>query len=181
MFTENPIKMGDAQLVEAIVRGEPGAQREFFERFSRKMFGVCLRYAASREEAEDLLQEGFLKAFRSIQTYRAEGALEAWLRKVVVNTALEQVRKQRLRWTELDQSEEPAAPPEILERLGAADLLEHIRSLPEGYRAIFNLYAIEGYTHQEIARLLNISEGTSKSQYARARASLARAIEQQKP
>ncbi|MFM9055587.1 MAG: RNA polymerase sigma factor, partial [Bacteroidota bacterium] len=98
-----------------------------------------------------------------------------------VNTALESLRKQRLRWTELDHSEEPSAPPEILERLATTDLLEHIRSLPEGYRAVFNLYAIEGYTHQEIARLLDISEGTSKSQYARARATLVRAIEEKKP
>ncbi|MFM9009250.1 MAG: RNA polymerase sigma factor [Bacteroidota bacterium] len=181
MSHENPMKMGDAQLVAAVLQGDPGAQREFFERFSRKMFGVCLRYAASREEAEDLLQEGFLKAFRTLQGYRGEGVLEAWLRKVVVNTALESLRKQRLRWTELDHSEEPSAPPEILERLATADLLEHIRCLPEGYRAVFNLYAIEGYTHQEIARLLDISEGTSKSQYARARATLVRAIEEKKP
>jgi RNA polymerase sigma-70 factor (ECF subfamily) len=178
MFNENPDHMGDAQLVEAILKGDRGAQREFFERFSRRMFGVCLRYAHTREEAEDLLQEGFLKAFRTLQSFRGEGPLEGWLRRVMVTTALEHLRRQRLDWTTLEEAAEPIADPEIINRLAAADVIEHIRKLPDGYRTVFNLYAIEGYTHQEIAHMLDISEGTSKSQYARARAHLAKMIEE---
>lgn len=164
--------MTDEQLLEAILRQDAKAQRLLYERFARKMFGVCLRYTRSREEAEDYLQDGFLKVFQKLSSFKKEGSLEGWIRRVIVNTCLGHIRQQKLSWDELDEINEPAEAAEVLDKLHASDLLELIRQLPAGFRTVFNLYAIEGYAHQEIASLLGISEGTSKSQFARARRQL---------
>lgn len=165
--------MSDAQLVEAVLRKESPAQRALFERFARKMFGICLRYAGNREEAEDLLQEGFIRVFEKISSYKAEGSLDGWVRKVIVNTTLEHLRKQSIDWvTGLDGVHEPAGEPDIEGELDFKAILGLIQDLPTGFRAVFNLHALEGYSHREIAELLDITEGTSKSQYARARAKL---------
>jgi len=164
--------MTDEQLVDALLRQDAGAQRQLYERYSRRMFGICLRYAKSHEEAEDLLQEGYLKVFQKISSYKHEGSLEGWIRKVIVNTALDYLRKQKINWTGLDSVPEQAEPPLIMEQMNTKNLLKVIQELPTGFRTVFNLYAIEGYTHKEIGELLGISENTSKSQYSRARASL---------
>lgn len=169
----SPGRMSDAQLVEAVLRKESPAQRALYERFASKMFGICLRYASSREEAEDLLQDGFIRVFERISSYKGEGSLEGWVRRVMVNTTLEHLRKQKSDWiTGLDGVVEPTGESDIESDLDFKTILGLIQGLPTGFRAVFNLHAIEGYSHREIATLLGITEGTSKSQYARARAKL---------
>ncbi len=164
--------MTDEQLVEAILLQNASAQRLLYDRYARKMFGVCLRYSRGREEAEDLLQEGFIKVFQKLSSFKGEGALEGWIRRVMINTALDYIRQQKLSWTDIDSIQEPGEYPEIMDKMGSAALLNLIQKLPAGFRTIFNLYAIEGYNHKEIGEMLNISEGTSKSQYSRARSQL---------
>lgn len=161
--------MTDEQLLEAILRQDAKAQRLLYDRFARKMFGVCLRYTRNKEEAEDYLQDGFLKVFQKISSFKNEGSLEGWIRKVMVNTCLDHLRQQKMQWNEIDEANEPVENAEVLDKLQASDLLEMIRQLAPGFRTVFNLFAIEGYSHKEIGEMLNISEGTSKSQFARAR------------
>ncbi|MBK9639189.1 MAG: RNA polymerase sigma factor [Bacteroidetes bacterium] len=161
--------MTDEQIHEAILREDASAQRLLYDKFARKMFGVCLRYIKQREEAEDLLQEGFIKVFQKISSYKAEGSLEGWIRRVMVNTALDHIRQQKMLWTDLSDIIEEGDEPVIGHEIGAAELMAELQKLPIGYKTVFNLYAIEGYTHKEIGILLGISEGTSKSQYSRAR------------
>jgi RNA polymerase sigma-70 factor (ECF subfamily) len=135
------------------------------------MKGVCLRYSGNEQEAEDLLQDSFLKAFDKIKTFKNDGAIGGWLRKLTLNTALEYYRKnKRTNQTfELTDYSLDLIDDTIIEQLELEDLLSKIQKLPTGFRTIFNLYAIEGYNHREIAELLDISDGTSKSQYSRAR------------
>lgn len=145
------------------------------------MKGVCLRYAHNETEAEDLLQEAFIRVFKSIDQFKNEGALGGWVRKLTVNLALETYRKNKtmqvhLKEFGLSKSEEIQLES-ALQNLHLNDLLTKIQQLPTGFRTIFNLYAIEGYTHVEISQLLSISVGTSKSQYSRARAFLKESLE----
>lgn len=167
------------QLIRGCLRGDSNAQKQFYERFAPKMMGVCLRYADDVEMAQDFLQEGFIKVFNNLKNFRSEGPVEGWIQKIMVNTALEILRKKDV----LKQSVDLEAAflvsdnyPDAFRQLKAADLLEHIQALPAGFRTIFNLFAIEGYSHQEIAGMLNITEGTSKSQYARAKAWLQKRV-----
>ncbi len=154
-----------------------------YERFSPMMKGVCLRYATNEAEAEDLLQESFIRAFKNIEQFENTGPIGAWLRKLAINVALENYRKNKVVqlhlkafcWSQQEENQLDNA----LQNLHLEDLLKRIQNLPSGFRTIFNLYAIEGYNHQEIGKLLCISEGTSKSQYSRARAILRRGIEQE--
>lgn len=164
--------MTDEQLLEAILRQDATAQRRLYEKYARKMFGVCLRYARSREEAEDLLQDGFLKVFQKLSSFKCEGSLEGWIRRVIVNTSLDYIRQQKLQWADPETIEEPGTDAGVIEKMNAGELLALIQQLPTGFRTVFNLYAIEGYSHREIGEMLQISEGTSKSQYARARVQL---------
>jgi len=163
------------QLVQGCIKGDVVSQKLLYDQFAKKMMGVCLRYAKTHYEAEDLLQDGFIKMFRSIEQYKGRGSLEGWIRKIMVNTALESVRKfNPLQKSSDIQDIEPftGANEEIISSLSANELLEIIHRLPDGYRIVFSLYAIEGYSHKEIAAQLNITESTSKSQFSRARASL---------
>ncbi|HNO70214.1 MAG TPA: RNA polymerase sigma factor [Bacteroidia bacterium] len=168
---DNP-SMTDAELVKACIEKNPNAQRLLFERFCRKMMGICLRYASLKDEADDMLQNGFIKVFEKIETYRAEGSLEGWIRKIIVNEALTYLRKNKKLKMNVDIDnlayDIPSNNP-IGEQLNEKELLKMIQRLPIGFRTIFNMYAIEGYSHKEIANQLGISEGTSKSQYSRAR------------
>lgn len=172
MSLPNSNAMTDEQLLEAILRQDATAQRRLYEKYSRKMFGVCLRYARSREEAEDLLQDGFLKVFQKLSSFKNEGSLEGWIRRVMVNTSLDHIRQQKLQWADPETIEEPGTDAGVIEKMNAGELLALIQQLPTGFRTVFNLYAIEGYSHREIGEMLQISEGTSKSQYARARVQL---------
>lgn len=146
------------------------------------MKGICLRYASNEVEAEDNLQEAFIRSFKSLANYSGEGPLGAWLRKITVNVALEQYRKNKsLKNLSLlfESKTDAAIEDSSIEQLALDDLLQKIQSLPSGFRTIFNLYAVEGYNHREIGELLGISEGTSKSQYSRARVILRTMIEEE--
>ena len=159
------------------------AQYELYQRFSYMMNGICLRYGANQAEAEDILQDSFVKAFKNLDRYKADGPLGAWMRRITVNTALEQYRRNNSLKNfgiMLDINESNVLVEDgAIEQLELEDLLSKIQSLPKGFRTVFNLYAIEGYNHKEIGDLLNISAGTSKSQYSRARLLLRTMIQEE--
>ena len=161
----------DTDLVAGCVRGDRATQRELYNRFAGKMYGVCLRYAANAEEAEDILQEGFIKVFRKIASFRSEGSFEGWVRRIFVNTAIEHYRKKTYLQpiTESEETTLEAKYPSVLDNLAAKDIIQLVQQLSPGYRTVFNMYVIEGYSHKQIAEELGISEGTSKSQLSRAK------------
>jgi len=164
--------MEDDQLLDACVKGKPSAQKMLFDRFSPKMMGVILRYINDKERANDVLQDGFIKVFKHLKTFKKDGSFEGWMRRIMVNTALDQLRKDKKKQlhVEIDDVQYPLVIESKAEGKMQADILmELVQSLPDGYRMVFNLYAIEGYTHKEIGKKLNIAENTSKSQYSRAR------------
>ena len=172
--------MEEHLLIERCVRGELAAQKKIYELYAPVMLGVCQRYVCNREIAKDLLHDGFIKLFSKIHTFSGTGSFKGWMRKIFVTTALEYLRRNDiLRYSiEIEDINIQIKDEEILafEQLQAKDLLNCIADLPDGYRTIFNMHAIEGYTHVEIAIELGISEGTSRSQYARARQMLQRKI-----
>jgi RNA polymerase sigma factor (sigma-70 family) len=163
------------RLVKECLKGQATAQRELYEHFAESMLGVCYRYTKSMADAEDVLQEGFIKVYRNLHQYKAEGELGGWIRRIMVNTALNYL-KQNSRYQSdlsfLDTSLHPVSNDNPEVRVNAKELGELIRQLPTGYQTIFNMHAVEGYTHVEIGKMLGINEGTSRSQYARARALL---------
>jgi len=165
--------MDYTKLVKDCLRGKPGAQRELYEHFADTMLGVCYRYTKSLKDAEDVLQEGFVKVFFSLNQYRNEGELGAWIRRIMVNTALNFLKRNHNYAQQMYFPAEhlhPVTSDDPAMTLEAKELAELIRQLPPGYQAIFNLHAVEGYSHVEIGELLGITDGTSRSQYARARA-----------
>lgn len=164
--------MDERQLIKDCIRQRPIAQEQLYRQFAPVMLGVCYRYTKSLHDAEDVLQEGFVKVFLHIKDYKATGELGAWIRRIMVNTALNYLKKNKKYRTEMVFTDAPLhvvtdMNPQV--NIDAKELAELIRQLPTGFQTIFNLYAIEGYTHVEIGQMLGISEGTSKSQYARAR------------
>ena len=164
----------EEQLVEGCSKGKRHYQQALYERYASGMFAVCKRYCPMEQEAEDVLQESFIKVFDRIGQFRKESSLGWWIKRIVVNTALNANRSKLYLYPMVDVQELNQADGQgtNLEQYQMQELLEMIRSLPDGCRVIFNLYAIEGYKHHEVAKMLNISEGTSKSQYARARSLL---------
>jgi RNA polymerase sigma-70 factor (ECF subfamily) len=167
----------DADLLQACQRGDARAQAALYDRFRRSLMGVCLRYARHRADAEDIFQEAFVKIFRNLTDVRQPETLAAWVRRVVVNTAITHYHHEKTRQTaDLDAAPDAADDAVVLTQLGTDELLRLIQALPDGYRLVFNLYVIEGHTHPEIGRMLNISENTSKSQLARAKAWLRREL-----
>jgi RNA polymerase sigma-70 factor (ECF subfamily) len=172
--------MDDATLIIECVNGNPRAQRLLFDKFARKMFSVCLRYAKNEEQAEDVLQDGFVKVFGKLKDFKSEGSLEGWIRRIMVNTALDQIRKnnKQLGDTNIDDVGYKIENNDfIVESMMAEDLMKMVQAMPDGYKVVFNMFAIEGYSHSEIADTLGISENTSKSQYSRARAYLRERLE----
>jgi RNA polymerase sigma factor (sigma-70 family) len=167
-------------IITGCLDGNRRDQELLYRRHSGKLFVVCLQYSGNDEEARDILQEGFIKIFENLHHYKYEGSFEGWMRRIVVNTALEKfrARHQLFRVDDIDTIQEPEADPDNEDYAGldAGDLLFIIRQLPPKYRMVFNLYAIEGYSHKEIAAMLNISEGTSKSNLSRARIILQRRV-----
>ncbi|MDR2040782.1 MAG: sigma-70 family RNA polymerase sigma factor [Tannerella sp.] len=164
--------MSEKQLIAGCLKGDRKSQKELYDLYSRKMMGVCLRYAGERETARDLLQDGFVKVFTSLDRYAGTGTLEGWIRAVFVNNALEHLRKRDILRGSADLESLYEAPGEgetTLSKMAAGELMTLVQSLPEGFRAVFNMYAIEGYSHKEIAGKLHITESTSRSQYVRAR------------
>lgn len=158
-------------MIEECVSGNVRAQETLYRMLAPKMFGVCLRYSKDSTEAEDNLQEGFIKVFTYIKNFRNEGSLEGWVRKIMVNVSLEKFRKQNLMYPVEDMSvfESKNYSNDIIERITADELIELIQELPPRYRMVFNLFVMEGMNHKEIAELMQITEGTSKSNLARAK------------
>jgi RNA polymerase sigma-70 factor (ECF subfamily) len=146
-------------------------QQELYQRFASKMYGVCLRYAGSAEEAEDVLQEGFIKVFNKIGSFRGDGSFEGWIRRIFVNTAIEYYRKKIYLQpiTEYEEDTLEGKYLSVLDKLEEKDIIQLVQQLSPGYRTVFNMYVIEGYSHKQIAEALGISEGTSKSQLSRAK------------
>jgi len=165
----NPLS--EHELIRGCLRGSAQCQRDLYERFAGKMYAVCLRYARTREDAADILQEGFLKVFTKLGQFQFQGSFEGWVRRVMVNTALRAYQKQRYDFEQsgYERLPETAVDPDAVSMLSEAELLKLVLNLPDGYRAVFNLVAIEGYSHAEAAELLGIQESTSRSQLTKAR------------
>ena len=171
MSAESNQIISETDLIGGCIEGDRKMQYELYQRFSPKMYGVCLRYAANAEEAEDLLQEGFIKVFRKLASFRSEGSFEGWIRRIFVNTAIEQFRRKTYLQpiTEREEGTIEGKYLSVLDSLAERDVIALVQELSPGYRTVFNMYVIEGYTHREIADALGISEGTSKSQLSRAK------------
>ncbi len=160
-------------IIKGCLAGNRRDQELLYRRHAAKLYAVCLQYSGNDDEARDILQEGYIKIFENIITYKNEGSFEGWMRRIIVNTALEKYRSKHnlYRVDDIDLIQEPDAAPETEDYAGleAVDLLDIIRELPPKYRMVFNLFAIEGYSHKEISQMIKISEGTSKSNLSRAR------------
>ena len=173
LSTRLPAFLSETALIEACRKNNRQAQHALFQKMAGKMLSVVKRYITNTSEAEDTLMEGFVKVFSKLDQYEGGGSFEGWIRKIMVNEALMSIRKNKDRYpVDIEDAFDVAHPDETLMQLGLQEIENLISSLPTGYRTIFNLYAIEGYSHAEIAQLLDISEGTSKSQLSRARALL---------
>ena len=149
-------------------------QEALYRQTSSRMLALCLRYAKNRMEAEDVLQTGYIKVFQCVREYRGDGSFEGWIRRIMVNTAIESYRKnlREINTVPIEDAHDQPATGFDFSRLAIQDLMEVVQKLSDGYRLVFNMYAIEGYAHKEIAAALGISEGASKSQLSRARAIL---------
>jgi RNA polymerase sigma factor (sigma-70 family) len=161
-------------MIQGCIRQNPAAQKALFDTYAGKMMGVSLRYARNEADAEDILQDTFIKVFRKISQYQHNGSFEGWIRKIVVNTALKKysVNRYTKERSNVDTSEYEhlqTEDPEVYTDLSEKEILEMIHALPDGYRMVFNLYVIEGYRHEEIAEMMGIQSGTSRSQLAKAR------------
>ena len=168
-------QMDQNRLLNDCLKGKASAQRELYTYFAHTMLGLCYRYTKSMSDAEDVLQEGFIKVFKNLHQFNGAGELGAWVRRIMVNTAINYLKSESKYQYDLSFTEKSLHPvsdenPEL--KLNAKELADLIRQLPAGYQTIFNMHAVEGYTHVEIGKILGIHEGTSKSQYARARALL---------
>ncbi len=173
--------ISESDLIKGCIAGDRRMQEELYRRFASKMYAVCLRYANNADDAQDLLQEGFIKVYRNLHRFRAEGSFEGWIRRVFVNTSIEHFRKKSTKMsmvTDKEESNIEDADITALQRLAEKDIINIIQELSPGYRTVFNLYVVEGYSHKEIGDLLGISEGTSKSQLARAKGVLQKKIAQ---
>ena len=166
--------MTEIELIKGCTQENRICQREIFNRFAGKMMTVCLRYARHRMEAEDLLQDAFIKVFDNIHRFEGKGSFEGWIRRIVINTALKNISKHSFQKENIGMEGvvESSADPSVFSHLTEQELLKIIAKLPDGYRVVFNLYCIEGYSHKEIGELLNIEESTSRSQLTKARAVL---------
>lgn len=194
--------MDEDKLLKECLSGNTRAQKLLYERFAPKMYGVCLRYATDQSMAEDFLQEGFIRIFMKLKSFKSEGSLEGWMRRIIVNTALEKLRKKDIlkNSLELDNiaqqkkgsssvisvSDSAIVWPDndsdesYMEHITADNLYRALNEMPMGFKTVFNLFVVEEYTHKEISSMLDISEGTSKSQYARARAWLIKKLAEKK-
>jgi RNA polymerase sigma-70 factor (ECF subfamily) len=161
----------EQDLIKGCLRRDRVSQQHLFDLYSSKMYAVCYRYVKNPMEAEDILVTAFTKIFERINQYKGDGSFEGWIRRVMVNEALTFIRKSRNMYleTDLDQADREPNYDQLSDQLEAEDLLRMIQELPAGYRLVFNMYAIDGYSHKEIADQLGISENTSKSQLSRAR------------
>jgi RNA polymerase sigma factor (sigma-70 family) len=170
--------VSEKKIIEGCINGVRASQKEFYELYCKKIGGICSRYLKDADEAQDATQEAFIKAFGNIKNFKGECPVEMWLRRIAINECLNRIRSRRHTVTEevLDYSGDFYCENDALSKIAQKDIIKAIHSLPEGYRAVFNLKVVDGYQHSEIARMLGIAEGTSKSQYSRAKASLQRML-----
>jgi RNA polymerase sigma factor (sigma-70 family) len=168
----------EREIVEGCLRGERKSQQLLFEKYYGKMLAVCQRYSKSRDEAKDILQEGFLKVFQKLDQFSFNSPLEAWVRRVMVNTSIDFYRKAASEpiINDIEYAGDVLEQQDVISDMSHAELLQVLQQLPAGYKLVFNMYVIEGYSHKEIAEELHISEGTSKSQLAKARGYLQKLI-----
>lgn len=170
--------MEELQLIEGCKGQDRKSQQLVYEKYARVMYGICLRYSSDKETAQDLLQDGFIKVFMNINSFENKGSFEGWMKRIFVNLALENIRKDKTKKLYSDDIENISDIDIVDETEGDVDgitedeLLKMVQELPQGYRSVFNLYVIEDYSHKEISEMLGIAEGTSRSQYIRARALL---------
>jgi RNA polymerase sigma factor (sigma-70 family) len=171
--------LDEETLIRECLRGKADAQRRLYDRYAGNMYAVCLRYARNASDAADILQEGFVKVFTKLDQYHFQGSFEGWIRRIMVNTALRTYQRQRFDLEQSGYEQLPDKPiePDAVAKLSAAELRNLIEQLPDGYRVVFNLVAIEGYSHAEAADLLNIQESTSRSQLTKARRWLCEQLE----
>lgn len=165
----------DSKLLKKCIKGDVTAQTVLYNEFAPKMFAICMRYAPDRSTAQDMLQEGFITVFKKLKTYKGEGALVYWIRRIMINTALQHLRKYnnpRYTFTDIDTCYELNTGENLLEKMSLQEVIAVIQQIPKDYREILNLYAIDGYSHREISELLGITEATSKKRLSRARAVL---------
>jgi RNA polymerase sigma factor (sigma-70 family) len=169
------------ELLKGCLRRDRNAQKHLYETYASKMYGLCYRYVKDSMEAEDVLVTAFMKVFEKIDQFKNEGSFEGWIRRIVVNEALSCLRRNRTMYleTELEQVDYDPNYKTLTDHLEAEDLIQLVNELPAGYRVIFNMYAIDGYSHKEIAASLGISENTSKSQLSRARTYLQKMLKEQ--
>lgn len=172
--------MDDNTLITECVKGSSKAQKALFDKFAPKMLAICKRYMKNQNEAEDVLQDGFVKIFQKLPDFKQDGSLEGWIMRIMVNTALDAIRKNKKfkNDTAIDDVQYKVSFDDFqFDDMDVEHLMNLIQSMPEGYRVVFNLFAIEGFSHKEIAETLGVSESTSKSQYLRARAFLRTQLE----
>lgn len=173
------IKVTEKEIIQGCIEKDKHCQEELFKRYSGKMLALCMRYTRHHLEAEDILQDGFIKVFNKLHTFQGRGSFEGWIRRIMVNTAIKNYRKLgfKLEQIGLEGSHEGSTKPTVYGEMTEKELINVINTLPDGYRMVFNLYAIEGYKHQEIAKMLNIQESTSRSQLVKARRMLQKKLE----
>jgi RNA polymerase sigma factor (sigma-70 family) len=169
----------ETDLINGCIEGNRQMQELLYKKFSSKMYGVCLRYSGNVDDANDLLQEGFIKVFKNLHKFRGDGSFEGWMRRIFVNTSIEHFRKKVKLYnvTEVQENTIEDTDLNILDSLAVKDIVLLVNELSPGYKMVFNMHVIEGYSHKEIAEILGITEGTSKSQLARAKGVLKKSIE----
>ncbi|MEN9919027.1 MAG: hypothetical protein RL662_1463 [Bacteroidota bacterium] len=175
--------MEECQLIDGCKHHDRKSQQAVYEKYGRVMYGICLRYSSDTDGAKDLLQDGFIKVFANINSYQGKGSFEGWMKRIFINLALENIRKDKAKKLITEDIENIAdsiadETGEDLEQLTETELLKMVQDLPPGYRSVFNLYVIEEYSHKEISETLGIAEGTSRSQYIRARSLLQEKIKE---
>lgn len=172
--------LAESELIQRCLNNEVLAQNELYRRFAGKMMGVCLRYAKNRDDAKDILQDGFVRVYINLKSFKGDGSFEGWIKRIMINTAIKHYHK-NLKFSnniDIEAAYDVGFDNNVLGKMAVSELMQLVQTLPDGYRTIFNLYIIEGYQHNEIAEMLGISEGTSKSQLARARNFLIKLIQQ---
>ena len=179
MNEESNHTLSESDIIQGCLDGNRQMQEIFYEKFSSKMYGVCLRYSGNVEDANDLLQEGFIKVFKNLGKFRGDGSFEGWVRRIFVNTSIEHFRKKVKLYNVSEVQENTIEDIElnVLDSMAEKDIISLVHELSPGYKAVFNMHVIEGYSHKEIAEILGITEGTSKSQLARAKLVLKKMVE----
>jgi RNA polymerase sigma-70 factor (ECF subfamily) len=168
----------ETALIKACLSGDHVAQKLLFDRYSGKMMAVCLRYSRHRMEAEDIMQDGFIRVYEKMHTFKFKGSFEGWIRRIMINTAIRNFQKASIKKEKIGIDDHLDSPVEAnaIHILSEKEILKEVSKLPDGYRMVFNLYAIEGYKHSEIAEMLSIKESTSRSQLVKARRMLQKSI-----